>query len=206
LAAIIAVSAAVIVHRAAGNLSAGGGLAQASVEAEPARDAAQPAAAEPAAELPAIVADREAGRAGESAPLDEPLPAPVVAALDVAKPSAVAASARPLAPARAAPSPAELQAALSATPIVLYSASWCPVCDKAKRFLADNGLRFQEIDADVAPGGWDKVQALTGRRAVPVIVVDGEVNQGLGPQQVMRSVARSMERRLGIDGIAFQTK
>ena len=40
--------------------------------------------------------------------------------------------------------------------------------------MTENGLRYQEIDADQTPGGWDKVAQLIGRRAVPVIIVDGQ--------------------------------
>jgi glutaredoxin len=86
----------------------------------------------------------------------------------------------------------------------MYAASWCSVCRKERQFLADNGLRYQEIDADLTPGGWEKVEQLSGRRAVPVLVVDGEVTAGLAPQRVMRSVARSMEHRLGVTGIVFK--
>jgi hypothetical protein len=48
------------------------------------------------------------------------------------------------------------------------------------------------------------VQSLAGRRAVPVIIVDGRVMLGLDPNDIMRSVARSMERRLGVTGITFK--
>lgn len=69
--------------------------------------------------------------------------------------------------------------------------------------MSVNGLHYQEIDADQTPGGWDTVQRISGQRGVPVIVVDGDVSSGLDPRGVMRSVARSMERRLGVSGIHF---
>jgi len=47
------------------------------------------------------------------------------------------------------------------------------------------------------------VQRLSGSRGVPVIIVDGDLSTGLDAQSVMRSVARSMERRLGVTGISF---
>lgn len=85
----------------------------------------------------------------------------------------------------------------------MYTASWCGVCRKAKQFMSVNGLRYQEIDADTTPGGWDTVERLSGHRGVPVIVVDGDVSSGLDRPGVLRSVARSMERRLGVTGITF---
>jgi len=134
-------------------------------------------------------------------PLAEPSPAAAVADL---APSAMPSDTGPAgARGRPPPSSAELQRALSTTPIVMYTASWCGVCRKAKLFLNANGLHYQEIDADATPGGWDSVERLTGHRGVPVIVVDGDVSAGLDARSVMRSVARSMERRLGVTGITF---
>jgi glutaredoxin len=87
----------------------------------------------------------------------------------------------------------------------MYGTSWCGVCRQARQFLSVNGLHYQEIDPDRTPGGWDKVAQLTGQRAVPVIIVDGELTgSGLSPKRVLGSVARSIERRLGVTGIRFQ--
>jgi glutaredoxin len=143
---------------------------------------------------------------GESVPLAAPLPAPAMAALEPAPMVApTAAVPTEAAPSRPRPTEAELRAALRATPIVMYSTSWCGVCRKARQFLTDSGFRYQEIDADTTPGGWDKVQQLGGRKAVPVIVVDGDVSVGLSADRILKSAARSMERRLGITGVEFRS-
>jgi glutaredoxin len=158
-------------------------------------------AAAPVEVPPAVHAD--------SIPLAEAVPAPALPALAAAAvPAAPAPAAAALeAPRNAAPSQAELQAALRATPIVMYSASWCGVCRQAKRFFSENGLRYREIDADTTPGAWAKVEQLIGRRAVPVIVVDGKLaSAGLSPSSIMRAVAQSMEQRLGVRGIRFDSE
>jgi glutaredoxin len=139
---------------------------------------------------------------GQSIPLTAALSPPAAAAMD---PAPTAAGSASPAPSRPPPSEAELRAALSATPIVMYATSWCGVCGKARQFLNANGFKYQEIDADQTPGGWDKVQQLGGRRAVPVIVVDGDVSVGLNTDRIMKAAARSMERRLGITGIRFRS-
>ncbi len=118
--------------------------------------------------------------------------------------TAPSTSPRATLPARPAPSEAELRAALGSTPIVLYATAWCGACRKARAFLSENGFKYQEIDADTTPGGWDKVQQLGGRRAVPIIVVDGDVSVGLDPNRILKSAARSIERRLGITDITFR--
>lgn len=157
-------------------------------------------AAKTAGEAPA------APQTAQSFPLEQPLPPPAAPALDAVAPPAASSPARAaLSASKPPPSQAELQAALKATPIVMYATTWCGVCRKARQFMAENGLSYQEIDADATPGGWDKIQQLSGEKAVPVIVVDGVVSQGLRPREVMHAVAKSMERRLGITGVTFRT-
>jgi glutaredoxin len=170
--------------------------------------AAQAEDSPPAAEPDDMALPTDVAPTGDSIPLTEPIPSQAVAALPAAS-SAPAASAAALtgvaAPGRSPPSQAQLRDALAATPIVMYSASWCAVCRKARGFLAANGFRVREIDVDASPAGWEKVQQLIGRRAVPVIVVDGHVNSGFSAESVMDATARSMERRLGVTGIHFRT-
>jgi len=148
----------------------------------------------------------EPSPAGIPIPLSEAVPLAADPPL-VTREATLAASAAPersVPPGRSPPTPAEVQAALSATPIVMYSASWCDVCRKAKQFLSANGLRYQEIDADAKPGAWDQIAQLTGRRGVPLIIVDGEqMPPGLNPSRVMLAVSHSMQRRLGVSDVQF---
>jgi glutaredoxin len=140
---------------------------------------------------------------GESMPGIAPLPRPAALAMAASPavlsppPAAPLETAKP----RSAPSPTELRAALAATPIVMYGTSWCGVCKSARRFMTENGLSYREIDPDATPGGWEHVSQLIGRRAVPVIIIDGEVLSGLSERRLMDAVARSVERRLGVSGV-----
>lgn len=200
LAATLLVSGGALAYRAFNGLAAPSTTLAAERAAEP------PPAEATFAGVPAQapVESPPSEQQGESVPLTAAVPAPAVAALEPAPaPAPVAPTAT--APSRPAPTEAELRAALSATPIVMYSTSWCGVCGKARQFLTENGFKFQEIDADTTPGGWDKVKQLGGRKAVPVIVVDGDVSVGLSPDRIFKSAARSMERRLGITGINFRS-
>jgi glutaredoxin len=208
LAAILLVSGSAIAYRAFKNVSAAIALEPTTTRGAPAGGRAAPTgeSAQPAAEQ---VANVEAAPPTE-APFPTlqmqvdpapPTPGPVAVVPGVRPPEAPA----PSEPSRPPPTEAELRAAMQATPIVMYSASWCGVCRKAKAFLSANGLRYQEIDADETPGGWDKIAALSGRRAVPLIIVDGEMTRaGLSPSEIMQSVSRSVERRLGVKGIRVQ--
>jgi len=211
LVAILLVSGVAVAYRAATS------FAHAAIAQEPQPSVAPPPLEGPAAapaplpdpdtEPEAIAADGAdvpPTLAAEASPASGVEP---TAALPVQPPEvALPAPERPAAPTRTPPTAAELQAALSSTPIVMYSASWCGVCRKAKQFFSANGLRYQEIDADTTPGAWQKIEQLTGRRAVPLIIVDGEQTPpGLSPSNIMRAASRSVERRLGVRGIQVRS-
>ena len=192
LAAILLVSGGAIAYRAFKNVSAAIAFEPAAGRRAPpeARDQTTPAPAAAEALAPA-----QAPLPAAPTPL-EPLTAAAAPGLAPTAPAA------PSQPTRPPPTEAELRAAMQATPIVMYSASWCGVCRQAKAFLSANGLRYQEIDADATPGGWDKIAQLSGQRAVPLIIVDGEVTEGgLSPSEIMQAVSHSVERRLGVKGI-----
>ena len=56
--------------------------------------------------------------------------------------------------------------------ITMYSTSWCVDCRRAKKFLADRGVPFVEINIDEEPDAEDLVLEVNeGRRKVPTIKV-----------------------------------
>lgn len=56
-------------------------------------------------------------------------------------------------------------------PITVYSAAWCPYCQRAKGLLADKKLAFAEIDVDGDPKSRAEMVARSGRRTVPQIFI-----------------------------------
>jgi len=56
----------------------------------------------------------------------------------------------------------------------IYTTSWCLDCRRAKQFLQDHRLAYEEIDIDAHPEAADFVtQANSGKRKVPTFVVNG---------------------------------
>jgi glutaredoxin len=80
--------------------------------------------------------------------------------------------------------------------IIVYSATWCPDCREAKRFLAKHNLPFQEIDIESTPGAAEEVVKHTGKRAIPQFVIDGEWVQPYVPGQGF--LYEEMGKRLGV--------
>ena len=58
--------------------------------------------------------------------------------------------------------------------IRMYSTSWCADCWRAKLFLRERGIPFEEINVDEDPDAEDLIlQVNDGRRKVPTLEVDG---------------------------------
>jgi glutaredoxin 3 len=55
--------------------------------------------------------------------------------------------------------------------VTMYSTSWCPYCDRARRLLAHKGVEFADIDVDAAPEKRAEMQNRSGRRSVPQIFI-----------------------------------
>jgi glutaredoxin/ribosomal protein L37AE/L43A len=63
--------------------------------------------------------------------------------------------------------------------VVMFATSWCGYCAAARRFFADNGIKFVEYDIERDPEGERKFKkkGFTGY-GVPVILIDDEVYRG----------------------------
>jgi glutaredoxin 3 len=55
--------------------------------------------------------------------------------------------------------------------VTMYTTSWCPYCERARRLLRSKGVAFQEIDIEAAPEKRAEMQNRSGRRTVPQIFI-----------------------------------
>jgi glutaredoxin 3 len=56
-------------------------------------------------------------------------------------------------------------------PVTMYTTSWCPYCERARRLLAGKGVSYQEVDVEAAPEKRAEMQSRSGRRTVPQIFI-----------------------------------
>jgi mycoredoxin len=57
--------------------------------------------------------------------------------------------------------------------IRLYTTTWCPDCHRAKQFLRERGIAYDEINVDEAPEAEELILRVNGGlRKVPTIEVD----------------------------------
>ncbi len=55
--------------------------------------------------------------------------------------------------------------------VVMYTASWCPYCARARSLLEEKGVAFEEIDVDTVPQARDEMLKKSGRGSVPQIFI-----------------------------------
>lgn len=69
-----------------------------------------------------------------------------------------------------------------ATEVVLYSASWCGNCDRARAYFQQNDVPFVEYDVEDSRKGRRDFAAMGGK-AVPIIVVGDSRMVGFSPER-----------------------
>lgn len=57
------------------------------------------------------------------------------------------------------------------TPVVLYTTSWCPYCERARALLRAKGVSFEEINLEAQPEQRTEMIRRSGRRTVPQIFI-----------------------------------
>jgi len=65
--------------------------------------------------------------------------------------------------------------------VVLFSATWCGYCKKAKAYLGTKGITYREFDIDTNDGLTAYAQA-GGRKGVPLLVSGSQSLKGFSPQ------------------------
>lgn len=62
--------------------------------------------------------------------------------------------------------------------VKIYSTPSCPFCIKAKQFLSENGINFENIDVSTNQAAAEEMVQKSGQMGVPVIDIDGEIVVG----------------------------
>src|SRR5512145_2480885 len=57
----------------------------------------------------------------------------------------------------------------------VYSATWCGDCRRLERWLAENQVTYTKVDLELVPGAAERLERETGRRAIPVALVNGKL-------------------------------
>jgi glutaredoxin 3 len=57
------------------------------------------------------------------------------------------------------------------SPVIVYSTTWCPWCDRAKALLKARGIPYDNVNIETQPDFRQKLVELTGGYTVPQIVI-----------------------------------
>ena len=91
------------------------------------------------------------------------------------------------------PNPAQLET----LDLKVFSATWCPDCRRLERWLAESGVKHTKVDIETEPGAAERLEAETGKRAIPFILVNDhawvrgyhrELPQRLDPDLLVREL------------------
>ena len=67
--------------------------------------------------------------------------------------------------------------------ITMLTTVWCGVCKQARRYLAERGIPFTELDVEKTEAGRAEYKRLSGR-GVPIILVGGQRMNGFSPSHL----------------------
>lgn len=81
--------------------------------------------------------------------------------------------------------------------VIIYSTEGCPFCSKAKSFLAEKGVVFEEIEARPRSKAWQQMRQKTGSGTLPQILIDGEPIGGYSDLVNLDATGR-LSHRLGL--------
>jgi len=62
--------------------------------------------------------------------------------------------------------------------VKVYSTATCPWCVKAKTFLKENNIEFEDVDVSKDQAAAQEMMEKSGQQGVPVLDIDGKVIVG----------------------------
>jgi mycoredoxin len=63
-------------------------------------------------------------------------------------------------------------AELTGLNLAVYSATWCPDCRRLEAWLTEHDIAHTKVDIETVPGAAEKLEAETGKRAIPFVLVE----------------------------------
>jgi len=68
--------------------------------------------------------------------------------------------------------------------VLVYSTPTCPYCIRAKQFLKDNNIEFEDIDVSVNQAKAQEMVDKSGQMGVPVLDIEGEIIVGFDREKI----------------------
>lgn len=68
--------------------------------------------------------------------------------------------------------------------VKVYSTSTCPYCIRAKQFLAENNIQFENIDVSADHAKAQEMIKKSGQMGVPVLDIEGKIIIGFDKEKI----------------------
>ncbi len=72
--------------------------------------------------------------------------------------------------------------------VKVYSTPTCPWCHRAKDFLKELKVEFEDINVAEDQKAAEEMVEKSGQRGVPVIDIDGEIIIGFNPDEIKKAL------------------
>ncbi len=72
--------------------------------------------------------------------------------------------------------------------VAVYSTPECPYCIRAKQFLKDNNIEFENIDVSTDQEKAEEMIKASGQMGVPVLDIDGEIITGFDKEAIKKAL------------------
>ena len=70
----------------------------------------------------------------------------------------------------------------------IYSTATCPYCIRAKQFLKENNIIFEDIDVSGNKAAAEEMIRKTGQMGVPVLDIEGQIIVGFDREKIKQAL------------------
>ena len=72
--------------------------------------------------------------------------------------------------------------------VIIYSTPTCPYCLRAKQFLSDNSIAFEDIDVSTNQAAGEEMVRKSGQMGVPVLDIAGDIIVGFDKERIKQAL------------------
>ena len=72
--------------------------------------------------------------------------------------------------------------------VIIYSTFMCPFCIRAKQYLKDNNVQFEDIDVSENQEKAQEMIKKSGQIGVPVLEIDGQIIVGFDKEKIKEAL------------------
>ena len=72
--------------------------------------------------------------------------------------------------------------------VKIYSTPTCPYCIRAKQFLKENSIIFEDVDVSSNQQAAEEMIQKSGQMGVPVLDIEGEIIVGLDKERIKQAL------------------